>query len=62
MDQNYNGNIQQLPPVDKKCKHSYEILGMDQIHIQDQQSVRKNNKDTPKMEKKLNIRWNSCKR
>ena len=32
----------------KKCKHSYDVLGMYQIHPQDLQNVRTNDKDTKK--------------
>ena len=34
-----NNSLQQVPPVDKDFKHSYDILGMDQIHPQYRKSV-----------------------
>ena len=47
-----NDGLQEVPPVEKECKCSYDVLGIDQIHYQDQQSIRKNNKDTAKTKNK----------
>ena len=52
-DQKNRDSLQKVPPVEKECKHSYDVLGMDQIHPQYQQSVSTNNEDTPKTEKTI---------
>ena len=51
-DKKNSYGIQQVLPVNKECRISYGVLGMDKIHPQDRKIGRTNNEDTPKTIKK----------